>query len=173
MKRIPACLKDSLNYLQKGIFSASRIGAIIAIGFLVLLVILTVADVILRRFFNAPIAGAFELSRLILGIIVFFTLAYCAVHGGHIVVDVFVSRFSRRAQSSISIFIHLCSVGIMGVISWQLFLHAMRVQGMGEVTAIWEIWISPFVFLAALGSTLLTIVFLVQLFHAVSEVGRQ
>ena len=138
-----------------------------------LLVVLTVADVILRRFFDAPIAGTFELSKLMLGIIVFFTLAYCAVHGGHIVVDVIVSRFPRRAQSSISIIIHLCSVVIMGLISWRLFLHAMKVQDMGEVTAILEVWLYPFVFLAALGSTLITIVFLIQLFHSVSEVRRR
>jgi TRAP-type C4-dicarboxylate transport system permease small subunit len=173
MKGIPACLKDSPNYLQKGIFSASHIGATIATGLLVLLVLLTVADVVLRRFFDAPIAGSYELSKLILGIIVFFTLAYCAVHGSHIVVDVVVSKFPRRAQSSIGIIIHLFSVVIMGVISWQLFLQAMKVRGMGEVTAIWEIWMYPFVLLAALGSTLVTIVFLIQLFHAVSEVRRQ
>lgn len=172
MKQISAW-KDSLNCLQKGIFSASRVSAIVAAGFLVLLVLLTVADVFLRRFLNAPVAGSFELSRLILGIIVFFTLAYCAVQGGHVVVDVLVSRFPRRAQSSVGLIIHLFSVVIMGLISWQLFLHAVKLKDAGEVTAIWEIWIYPFVFLAALGSTLLTIVFLIQLLQAVSEVRRQ
>lgn len=173
MEGMPARLKDSLNYLQKGIFSASHIGAIIAMALLVLMVLLIVADVNLRRFFDAPIAGSFEVTRLILGTVVFFALAYCAVQGGHIVVDVVVSRFPQRAQSSIALIIHLCSVVIMGLISWQLFLHAMKVKDMGEVTAIWEIWLYPFVFLAALGSTLVTIVFLIQFLHAVSGVRRQ
>ena len=66
-----------------------------------------------------------------------------------------------------------CSVVITGVISWRLFLHAIKVQDMGEVTAVWEIWLYPFVFLAAIGSTLFTMVFIIQFLHAVSEVRRQ
>ena len=161
------------RHFQQGIFSASYVSSIIAMVLLVLLVLLTVADVILRHFFDAPIGGAFEISRLILGIVIFFALAYCAVKGGHIVVDVVVSRFPRRAQSSIGLMIHLFSVVIMGLISWQLFLHTIKLKGVGEVTAIWEIPVYPFVFLAALGSTLLTIVFLIQLIHTVPEVRRQ
>lgn len=165
--------KDSLNRSQKGIFSASHVGAIVAAGFLVILVLLTVADVFLRRFLNAPVAGSFEISKLILGIIVFFTLAYCAVQGGHIVVDVLVSRFPQRAQSRVGLTIQIFSAVITGLISWQLFFHAVKVKDAGEVTAIWDIWIYPFVFLAALGSALLTIVFLIQSLQAVSGIRKQ
>jgi len=169
MQKTLASLKDSLTNLQRGIFSASNTGALIAIVLLVLLVLLTVVDVIMRRFLNAPIGGTFELTRIILGTIVFFSLAYCAVKGGHIVVDVLVTRFPQWAQSSVRIIIHLLSVVIMLVISWRLFAHAVKMASVGEVTAIWNIPVYPFVLLAGLGSTLATIVFLIQLFHTITE----
>ena len=173
MQKTPASLKDSLTNLQRGIFSASNTGARIAMVLLVLLVLLTVADVIMRRFFNAPIGGTFELTRVILGTIVFFSLAYCAVKGGHIVVDVLVTRFPQWAQSSVRIIIHLLSVVIMFVISWRLFAYAVKMEAVGEVTAIWNIPVYPFVLLAALGSTLATLIFFIQFVHIIYEVSRK
>ena len=172
MHKTPSSLKDSLNNISKGIFSASRISASVAMALLVLLVLITVTDVIMRRFFNAPIAATMELSKLTLGIIVFFSLAYCAVQGSHIVVDIVVSRFSQRTQSIIGTVIYLISVVVMGILSWQLFLLSIRVKDAGETTVILEMSTFPFVFLAALGSTLLTLVFLIQLFHTMSGVRK-
>jgi len=173
MQKTPVRVKDSLTNLQKGIFSASNIGARITMVLLMLLVLLTVADVVMRRFFNAPIGGTFELTRVILGTIVFFSLAYCAVKGGHIVVDVLVTRFPQWAQSGIGIIIHLLSVAIMFVISWRLFAYTVKMEAVGEVTAIWSIPVYPFVLLAALGSTLATIIFFIQLVHAITEARRK
>ncbi|MFC1846017.1 TRAP transporter small permease [Chloroflexota bacterium] len=158
--------------IQKAIFSASRVASYIAMVLLVLLVLLTVADVILRRFFDVPIAGTFEVTTLILGTVVFFSLAYCAVHGSHIAVDIVVLRFSKRTRAIVGTIIDLLSVGIMGLISWRLFLHAIRAQEMGETTAIWEISLYPFVYAAALGSLLLTGVLLIQLLHTIAEVRK-
>jgi len=93
MRKTPASLKDSAKSVQKGIFAASNIGTSIAMVLLVVLVLLTVADVVMRRFFNAPIGGTFELTQVLLGIIVFFSFSYCAIKGGHIVLDVLVTRF--------------------------------------------------------------------------------
>jgi TRAP-type C4-dicarboxylate transport system permease small subunit len=173
MNKTPSYLKDSLSNIQKGIFSASRVSAYIAMVLLVLLVLLTVADVVMRRFFNAPIAITMDISKLTLGTIVFLSLAYCAVHGSHIVVDLIVSRFSQRTQSIIGTVIYMLSVVLMGILSWRLFLLAIRVKDMGETTVIWDIPTYPFVFLAALGSTLLTLVFLVQFFYIMRGVRKQ
>lgn len=166
-------LERAAYYLQKGIFPASRVVGSIGVGLLIVLVLLTVADVVLRRFFDSPIRGYLELTEFILGIIVFLTLAYCAVQGGHIVVDVLVSRFPQRTQASIGAIVHFCSAGILGLISWQLFLHAMRVRDMGEISAILGIWLYPFVFIAALGTILLAMVFLIQSLYALAEVRKQ
>lgn len=68
--------------------------------------------------FDSPIPGSLELTEFLLGIIVFLTLAYCAIEGGHIVVDVVVSRFLQRTQASIGAIVYFCSAGMLGLISW-------------------------------------------------------
>lgn len=173
MRKAPASLKDSAKSVQKGIFAASNIGTSIAMVLLVVLVLLTVADVVMRRFFNAPIGGTFEITQVLLGIIVFFSFSYCAIKGGHIVLDVLVTRFPHRVQSSIGIIIHFLSVAIMFIISWRLFAHAAKVESVGQVSAIWHMPLYPFVLLVALGSTLATLIFLIQLIHAIHEAIRK
>ena len=166
-------LKRVANYLQRGIFPASRVGRIIGAGLLIVLMLLTVVDVVLRHFFDSPIPGTLELIELNLGVIVFLSLAFCAVQRGHVVVDVVVMRFPQRAQESISAIVYLGSTGMLGVMSWQLFLHAMRVRDMSQISTILGIEIYPFVLIAILGSILLTLVFFIQFLSTLAEVRRQ
>ncbi len=161
------------RYLQKSIFATSRISAIIGMAILVLLMLFITADVVMRRFFNAPVAGSYEITQLSLGVIVFTTLAYCAVRGAHISVDVLVSRFPLRMHPGTAIIIHLCTLAITGLISWRLFQHALKVKNMGEVSAIWGISIYPFVFLGGLCCAMLTLVFLVQFIKSIVEAKGQ
>ena len=165
--------ENAANYLQKGIFPASRVGRIIGAGLLVVLVLLTVSDVVLRHFFNAPIPGTLELIELGLGVIVFLSLAFCAFQKGHVVVDVVVMQFSKRAQVIITAIMYLCSAGMIGVISWQLFLHAMRMLDMSRVTAILRISVYPYAFIAFIGSALLALVFFIHFLFTLAEARRQ
>ena len=166
-------LKRVTDYSLKGIFPASRLGVSIGAGLLVILALLTVADVVLRRFFNSPIPGTAELTELGLGIIVFLALALCALQDSHVVVDVVVSRFPKRAQASIGAVMDFCSAWLLGLMSWQLFLYAMRVRDMGQTSTILGIESYPFVLIAILGSALLTLLFFVQFLFALAEVRRR
>ena len=163
-------LNRVIYYLQKSIFSSSRTLGIIGAGLLPVLVLLTTVDVVSRRLLNSPIPGAFELTGFILGITVFFTLAYCAAEGGHVEVDILMSRFPQKIQKSIASVMYLFSTVLLGLLSWQLFLLAIRVKDMNETSAILAIWLFPFIFIAAIGATLLTLVFLVMSLNNLSGV---
>ncbi|MBA7670288.1 hypothetical protein ES703_78433 [subsurface metagenome] len=62
---------------------------------------------------------------------------------------------------------------MFGLISWQLFLYALRLQSMNQITAILGIEFYPFVFIAVLGSLLLTLVFFIQFLYILGGVRRQ
>jgi TRAP-type C4-dicarboxylate transport system permease small subunit len=113
-------------YLQKGVSLVSRVSAIIGMALLVVLTLFISSDVILRRFFNAPISGSYEVTQFILGVIIFTTLAYCGVQGAHIVVDVIVLKFPKRVQSIIGLIIHLGSVATTCLISWKYVSAAVN-----------------------------------------------
>jgi TRAP-type C4-dicarboxylate transport system permease small subunit len=148
----------------------SRTLGFVGAGLLPVLVLLTVADVTMRRLLNSPIPGAFELTQYILGTVVFFTFAYCAVESGHVEVELLMTRFPKRLEQGIVSVMYLFSTAILGLLSWQLFLLAIRVHGMQEASVILGIWLYPFIFIAGIGIAFLSLVFLIMFLNNLSGV---
>jgi TRAP-type C4-dicarboxylate transport system permease small subunit len=126
----------------------SRVLGYVATGFMVVLMLLTVVDVFLRYFFNAPITGATEVSRLLMIIIVFPALGWAAIDRAHIRVDLIVSRIPARMQAifgSITFFIALVTYVF---ITWQSFLEAAVVQ---RQTSLIHISFTPFYWVMSVG----------------------
>ena len=139
---------------------------------LILIVLLTVAEIFARRFLNSPISGVLELTSLGLVIFVFLTLAYCASRGGHIVLDILVNRFPKRLRAATDIVISALTTGMLGVAAWQLWVLALRIQRSGQTMSSHEVPIYPFIYVAALGGALLAIIYLVYLLYAIAEARK-
>jgi TRAP-type C4-dicarboxylate transport system permease small subunit len=126
----------------------SRVLGYVATGFMVVLMLLTVVDVFLRYFFNAPITGATEVSRLLMIIIVFPALGWAAIDRAHIRVDLVVSRIPARVQAlfgSITFFFALVTYVI---ITWQSFLEAAVVN---RQTSLLHLSFTPFYWIMSVG----------------------
>lgn len=161
------------NYLKKVVFPVTRVVGGIGVGFLVLLMLVTLIDVFGRRFLNAPLRGSRELSELIFCFVTFLPLAYCAIKDGHIELDILVNRFPKRLRNSIGTVIIFCTTAMLSVMTWQLVVYGMRMQRMNQETAILGITTYPFLYLAALGSLLFTLVYLVQFFVYLNQSLRR
>jgi TRAP-type C4-dicarboxylate transport system permease small subunit len=68
----------------------------------VIMMLLTVTDVILRRLFSSPILGVMEYSQMIM-VVILLAAASTAMDDGHIKVDLIVSRLPKKAQEIISL----------------------------------------------------------------------
>ena len=166
-------IKYTINFLQNNLFKLTRMVGIFGSCLLLIMVILTVSDVVLRRFFNAPIRGSLELTQLILGISVSATLAFCAlVEGGHVEVEILVNRFSKRTQKIIVSAMYFLTTVMLALNCWQLVVYAIRVFDMNEVSAILVISPGPFIAFAAFGMALLTLVFFTHFLVNVSGVSK-
>lgn len=159
--------------VERGTFSLSRVVSGVGLSLLVGMMLLIVADVSLRRLFNKPILGSVELVEYTLAILVFLTIAYCAVQGGHIAIDVLFSRFPQRLQAVLDSFNYLLSVVLFGLMSWQLIVQVLNVKRMGEASMLLGIPHYPVVFIAAFGSALLTVVLLLQFVETLSGMLRK
>jgi TRAP-type transport system small permease protein len=159
--------------LRKGIFSASSWLNIVSIAVLVIMTLLVTADVIVRRLFSSPIPGTVEILTLGLGVVVFASLAYCEVKQEHVILDLITVKFKKLPKTINSIFIRLISTGLLGMISWQLFLYAGDTKKSNQVGATIDMPTYPFVFVAAIGASLFTLVFLVRLVSSIHEVTKR
>lgn len=151
-------------------WAATAIGALtqklhfVGLGAILLLMLLTSADVVGRYFFNKPIKGALEVSELTLVVVVWFGVAYAAVRGRHVSIDLVASRLSPRVRRLTAAFNHFLGFVIFSVLAWQGARAAIRAWEDGLTTEVLHIPVFPFKFVVPLGALMMSLVFLAALF---------
>ena len=76
----------------------------------------------------------YEMTELALVLITFLILAFDSLKGESIIVELVVSRFPRRARDITAVVIYFLAIVMLGILSRQLIIQAMRVQGYGQTT---------------------------------------
>ena len=110
-------LEDVIRLACRG---AGSVGASI----IAVMMVLTAVDVVLRYFFDRPVAGSFELTEYMMVIAISLTLAYCAIMKGHVRVEVIVSLLPQRVQAVIRSIVTILVLGIFSLITWQSAVQA-------------------------------------------------
>jgi len=103
--------------------------------FLAAMMLLTVADVVLRGLFAMPIRGMLELIELGLACTIFLALPAVFLRREHLVVDVVdhlaragLVRWLERLGAAISL-------GVLAVMAWQMWPLARTMVEFGDVTS--------------------------------------
>jgi TRAP-type C4-dicarboxylate transport system permease small subunit len=121
-----------------------RVTAWLAGALLVLLTLVTVVDVIGRYLLNSPLPGAAEYTELLLMAVIFIGLPAVCLDDGHVVVDLFISRLKGRAIGFQVTVARLCTAGVLGLVSWELWKHGAQLGSYGEVTVYLRAPLAPF-----------------------------
>jgi TRAP-type C4-dicarboxylate transport system permease small subunit len=136
----------------------------IAAAALLIMMVLTTLDVLLRLF-KSSIPGTYEIIGLLGAVVASFALGYTSVEKGHIAVDFLIIRFSPKAQALIGAINGLIAAVLFGIITWQSLLYALDLLKKGQVTMTVQLPIHPFVFGMAAGCGLLALVLLAECLH--------
>lgn len=130
---------------------------VIACVAIIIMMLLSVADVVLRVF-GKPIPGAYELVGFLGTIVVSFALGFTSLEKGHIAVELLFRKLPQRTQLAIETFTNIVSFLIFGLIAYQAFIYALDIRKSGEVSPTLQMPIYPFIFGIALGSGLLCLI---------------
>lgn len=93
----------------------------IAAIFVGLVVALTFTSVMLRYFFAASIPDSYDLSRMLLGILIFWGIAATSYRGTHITVDLVWSAMGPRGRRVIDVFATCVLLLVVTVQTYTLF----------------------------------------------------
>ena len=107
----------------------------LACAALLVLMLMTFSDVILRSSFDAPIEAGTELTRILVAVMVFAVMPHISVNDGHIAVDLTDGLFARLGLTRLRNGLILILSGTM--LSWpvaQVWKLAERTRGYGDVT---------------------------------------
>ncbi|HUL23540.1 MAG TPA: TRAP transporter small permease [Thermodesulfobacteriota bacterium] len=155
--------------LAKGLHATIR--AINGAGTVVLgvMVLLTVADVVLRLFLDRPIRGALEIVEFLMVIVVFSAIAYTGLLKGHIVIQILPSRLPERPRAILDSIADLISIGFCCLLIWQGIAQAQMTRLRNDISGVLSIPVSPFYYVVVLGMVLMGLVLLANLLDSVGR----
>jgi len=128
------------------------------------LVLLTVMEVVLRRFFNSPTIWSFEVLKQLYGLYFMIVAGFGLLHGSHVSVDVFTMMLTKKKKAILNLisyvlfFFPFCIVCI-----WQGYLFAAKSWAMKETT--WSVFAAPLYPI----KTVIVISFILLLGQGISE----
>ena len=113
---------------------------------LLLMMVLTFADVVARYLLNRPIRGAFEITELTLLVLIFAGLPLVSHADEHVTMD-FIDRVLPPAgQRALIRIVHALCAAIMFFLAWQVWLKAGKIAAYGDTTDVLRITVGPFVY---------------------------
>lgn len=137
----------------------------VAAAFLAAMMLLTVADVLLRTFFNYPIRGMLELIELGLACTIFIALPAVFLRREHLVVDVIDHFLKPSAVRVLDLLGAVISLAVLAVMAWQMLPLARSMHEFGDVTSdlsLPKIWYWVPVLFGVVASALALAVFIVR-----------
>jgi TRAP-type C4-dicarboxylate transport system permease small subunit len=100
---------------------------------LTFLMLLTIADVILRGF-KRPVPGTYEVVALAGAVVIGFSMPLTSWLRGHIFVDFFILKFSQKGRDIFNIATRCLVILLFFLIGWNMIKYAMDLQKSGEVS---------------------------------------
>ncbi len=157
------------HHLERAIFPISRVLHVVAQWVIVLMVLLTVTDVLLRYVFSRPILGSYEITQFLMAMVVFASLGYTMTVKGHVCVDLITSKLPERAQAVLESVTSLLALVVFVLATWRNVLFAGTTWRRNDVSGELFIPVSPFILFVALGIAVLCLVLFV---HFVQSLAR-
>jgi TRAP-type C4-dicarboxylate transport system permease small subunit len=107
---------------------------------------LTFVDVILRYVFNRPLRGGFEVTELLLLVLIFAGLPLVTHANEHVTMDLIDRWLTPRARLLLARAMEAVSAALMFALTWFMWIKATRVAGYGDTTDVLRIAVAPFVY---------------------------
>ncbi|MBW2630380.1 MAG: TRAP transporter small permease [Deltaproteobacteria bacterium] len=141
----------------------------LAAGAIMVMMLLTCADVMLRLF-RHPIPGTYEVVGLMGTVGVSFALAYTTAKKGHIMVEFLTNRMPKNVQFIVAAAGEFFSALLFGIIAWQSALYALDLKRTGEVSLTIEMPIYPFVFSITIGCFLVFLILATDFYKSLKRI---
>ena len=145
---------------------ADAVLGIAASAILFAMMCLTFVDVVARYVFNRPIRGAFEVTELMLLVLIFAGLPLVSHADEHVTMD-FIDRWlAPAARRRLARLMHLAVAALMLFVAWQVWIKAGRISSYGDTTDVLRIVYGPFVYFMAAMLVLSGLIHLYKFFES-------
>jgi TRAP-type C4-dicarboxylate transport system permease small subunit len=137
-------------------------------GLLAFVTALAFISVALRYLFSWPIPDSYDLSRNLLGILIFWGIAASGYRGEHITVDLIWSALPPTARRRLDIFATMLTLFAMTGLALALALKVLDLHASGEATYDLALPIWPFALFTWAGSVAAVVLLLARLVRQIA-----
>ena len=130
---------------------------------LLAMMLLTTIDVVARYVFNRPLRGAFEVTELLLLVLIFAGLPLVSFTNEHAVMDFIDRVLGRRALRGLMATVELVSALLMLFLAWLVWGKADRIWAYRDATDVLRILYGPFVYFMAMALALAGVIHLYKM----------
>lgn len=104
---------------------------------------ITVVDVFGRYVLNAPLPGAFEITEIMMAVLVFSVLPIVTATSNHLTIGLLESRFEGRLRDARTALVSLVGLGFVVTATWRVWIEAGRMADIDDRTAYLGLWLWP------------------------------
>lgn len=137
----------------------SAVLGVIAAGALVVLMLATVVDVIVRYIARASVPGMLEVAESALVTSVFLGLAWTSMQGGHVAVSIVTDRLEPALARWVAVVVWLLNAGLLAWLTYASVTRALQATSRDETRfglVQWPVW--PLRWVIAIGLALWLVV---------------
>jgi TRAP-type transport system small permease protein len=116
---------------------------------LLAMMLLTFVDVVARYVLSRPVRGAFEVTELLLLVLIFAGLPLVSFTNEHALMDFIDRLLGARGQSRLERTVNVASAAMMLALAWLVWLKADKIWGYRDSTDVLRIVYGPFVYFMA------------------------
>lgn len=155
--------------LERTLFGAARVLALVGFSGLFILAALTTLDVGMRWGFSYPIHGVNDVSSVVMAVVIAACIPSNLINKQNISVEVLGTAVGQRGQLVISAFASLCTMVFIALMAWQFIPYSAELIETGQRTWVlaWKVW--PWWVFAA-GCILFAAV--IQAFVLLTDIGK-
>jgi TRAP-type transport system small permease protein len=132
------------------------------------MMVMTFIDVLGRKFFNAPLNGAFELTELGMVVLIYAGLPLVSLKEEHVEMD-FIDRIFPALKRAVRVAVNaLIGLLLLGL-AYRVTIKAGRVMEAGDTTASLKIALGPFAYLIAILIAITALIHFYKMFTPVPQ----
>ncbi len=131
---------------------------------LMCMMLLTFVDVVARYLFDFPLRGGFEITELMLLVLIFAGLPLVSHADEHVTMDFIDRMLPRGAVIPLARVVHAFCAAVMFFLTWQVWIKAGKIASYGDTTDVIKIPVGPFIYFMAVMILLTGLVHLYKVF---------
>jgi TRAP-type C4-dicarboxylate transport system permease small subunit len=162
-------MESVMQFVNQLATRLSILGEWIGVGGVLIMVVVTCADVLGAKLLTTPVPGSTEIISLVQVAAIVFAMAATQRHKGHISVEMFVTKMTTRVRSFIKAVTSLLGLILFALLIFEGFRLGNRYLEAGEVTATVQIPYYPFAYAFSLALVPVAVMLLVDFIEVMKK----